>query len=83
MKKFYIYESHLGGLFYTDHELTRQQRYCEQCGDTDWLACVATKPGDVLRCFADDIDIGGRGGYDGNYIIEFLESVPWEYEEEE
>ena len=36
MKKVYIYESHLGGGFYTSSEsLDYEDLYCETCGDTD------------------------------------------------
>ena len=31
----YIYESHMGSLFTSDYELSYEERYCEQCGDSD------------------------------------------------
>jgi len=32
-----IYENHLdGGLYTSDTELSWEQLYCEQCGDSDW-----------------------------------------------
>ena len=31
----YLYESHLGGYYVTDHELSLDERYCETCGDAD------------------------------------------------
>lgn len=37
MKIFYIYDSHLGGVYVTDRELTRDEEYCDQCGDFDVL----------------------------------------------
>lgn len=37
----YIYESHLGGLYISDEELSLDETYCETCGDCDWLGCMA------------------------------------------
>lgn len=37
----YIYESHLGGLYISDEELSLDEMYCETCGDYDYLGCVA------------------------------------------
>ena len=31
----YLYLSCLGNFFETDHELSRSETYCEQCGDID------------------------------------------------
>lgn len=31
----YIYESHLGGLYISDEELSLDETYCETCGDCD------------------------------------------------
>ena len=40
----YVYESHMGGLFALDYELNFEERYCEQCGDSDWeLGCANTR----------------------------------------
>lgn len=35
---YYVYEDHLSGKFYiTNNEQSYEERYCEQCGDSDWL----------------------------------------------
>lgn len=31
----YLYASHMGGYYVTDHELSPDEQYCEQCGDSD------------------------------------------------
>ena len=43
MEKYYIYEGHLGGYFWTLYELGGDYDedgydalYCESCGDSDW-----------------------------------------------
>lgn len=33
----YIYASHMGGLFASSNELSYEQLYCEECGDSDSL----------------------------------------------
>lgn len=33
----YIYKSHMGGCYLTFHEMSVEDTYCEQCGDTDML----------------------------------------------
>lgn len=30
---YYLYESHLGGVYWTDEEESFEERYCETCGD--------------------------------------------------
>lgn len=32
----YIYESHLGGIYFSEEELDDEFLYCDQCGDDDW-----------------------------------------------
>ena len=31
----FIYEGHMGGFFTSDHQLSFDEIYCEQCGDSD------------------------------------------------
>lgn len=31
----YVYESHMGGLYAGDYELSYEQRYCDLCDETD------------------------------------------------
>ena len=63
----YLYESHIGGLYVTDEELTDDKLYCEQCGDSDMLLCTVENTYDL--CAVSDIlkektDLFGSGGYD-------------------
>ena len=68
----YIYESHLGGLFYSEHPLSDDRLYCETCGDYDHElgnAETRAKAWEMLEYLA---DINGSGGYDNDYLEEFL-----------
>ena len=31
----YLYESHLGGLYWSENEYAHEDLYCEECGDSD------------------------------------------------
>ena len=33
----FVYESHMGGFFVSDEELSYEECSCEVCGDRDWL----------------------------------------------
>ena len=37
----YVYESHMGGYFTTDEQLTLDEEHCDQCGDSDWYLGTA------------------------------------------
>ena len=78
-KTVYIYENHIdGGLYDSDHKLSYKERYCESCGDLDWLVCEATSPDDIWRAVEDEIDVDGSGGWDRKYVEEFINSIQWE-----
>lgn len=70
----YLYESHLGQTLYTtDMPLFDEELYCEVCGDSDWGFGWVETPDEVLRLLADRISVSPEdGGYDLDYIIEFL-----------
>lgn len=34
---YYLYENHMGGMFYTYEERDYEDMYCETCGDSDWF----------------------------------------------
>lgn len=37
MTTYYIYENHLGGgVWWSEHESSYDDLYCETCGDSDW-----------------------------------------------
>ena len=68
----YIYESHLGGLYISDRELSLDEAYCETCGDYDMLACIADNCIDVAEYLRSRLDVFGLGGLDMEYCIDFF-----------
>lgn len=68
----YIYESCMGSLYTSDHELSYGERHCEQCGGSDWCIGSATTGEEAWNLFKYDTDINGSGGWDYNYIREFI-----------
>lgn len=34
---YYLYESHLGGVYWTTEQQSFEDLYCEECGDSNWL----------------------------------------------
>ena len=73
----YIYESHLGGLYTSNEYLDYDDLYCEQCGDSDWLIGCATIRAEAWKLLKDDTDMNGSGGWDYNYVQEFIK-VNWD-----
>lgn len=73
----YIYEGHLGSLYISICELDFDELYCEECGDCDWLVGYAETREEALKLLNDITDIDGSGGYDYDYIQEFLKEN-WE-----
>lgn len=72
----YIYESHIGGLFVSDEILDYKQTYCETCGDSDYLLGYAETREEAWNLLKDDTNINGSGGWDYEYVQEFLKN--WE-----
>lgn len=72
----YIYESHMGGLFVFDEVLDCEQTYCETCGDSDFLLGYAETREEAWELLKDDTDINGSGGWNYDYVQEFLKN--WE-----
>lgn len=72
----YIYESHMGSLFVSDDILDYEQTYCETCGDYDCLIGYAETREEAWNLLKDDTDINGSGGWNYDYVQEFLEN--WE-----
>lgn len=73
----YIYESHLGGLYTSDECLDYDDLYCEQCGDSDQPIGYAATKAEAWELLKDDTDINGSGGWDYNYVQEFIK-VNWD-----
>ena len=72
----YIYQSHMGGLFVSDEILDYEQTYCEECGDSDYLIGYAETKEEACNLLKDDTDINGSGGWNYEYVQEFLKN--WE-----
>ncbi|MBC5688099.1 hypothetical protein H8S37_04015 [Mediterraneibacter sp. NSJ-55] len=68
----YIYESHMGGLFTSDQELDVEECHCETCGDYDWLIGEADTKEEAWELLKDDTNINDSGGWDYEYIQNFL-----------
>ena len=73
----YIYESHLGNLYTSIYELDYDELYCEQCGDSDWLIGYATTKEEAWDLLKRDVDINGSGGWDYDYVQNFI-NINWE-----
>lgn len=63
----YLYESHLGGFYFTDEELSWEDRYCEQCGDSDWLVACIDNARDFTEAITYIYDVCGE-----EYAEEFV-----------
>lgn len=72
----YIYEGHMGDLYVTDEALDDEDLYCEVCGDSDWLIGYAETREEAWGLLKDITDINGSGGWDYDYVQEFLKN--WE-----
>lgn len=68
----YIYEGHMGSLYTSDHELSYEERHCEQCGDSDWLVGYAMTGEEAWGLLKWYTDINGSGGWDYDYVREFI-----------
>lgn len=66
----------MGSLFVSDDILDYEQTYCETCGDYDCLIGYAETREKAWNLLKDDTDINGSGGWDYEYVQEFLEN--WE-----
>lgn len=62
----------MGGLYTSDDLLGYDELYCEQCGDSDWLIGYAETKEEAWRLLKDDTDINGFGGWDYNYVLNFI-----------
>lgn len=69
----YIYEGHMGGLYVSDEPLDYEQIYCETCGDSDLLIGYVSNREEAWNLLKDDTNINSSGGWDYEYIQEFLD----------
>lgn len=71
----YIYESHLGGIYFSDCEYDYDELYCEQCGDYDKFIGTANTANTAKEAIGHlaaygMINIDDCGGYDLEYVLE-------------
>lgn len=62
----------MGSLFTTDELLSYEECYCETCGDSDWLIGEADTRKEAWELLKDEIDINGSGGWDFEYVANFI-----------
>lgn len=70
----YIYESHMGSLFVSDDILDYEQTYCETCGGSDFLLGYAETKEEAWELLKDNTDINSSGGWNYEYVQEFLKN---------
>lgn len=68
----YIYEDHMGGLYTSDRQLDYEERYCEQCRDSDWLIGCAYTRQEAWNLLKGNNGTDSFYGYDYNYILAFI-----------
>jgi DNA-dependent RNA polymerase auxiliary subunit epsilon len=69
----YIYEDHLyGGLYISDHEQSYEERYCSQCGDSDWLYTTIQSEDDIKHFVEDNTH---SELFDIEYILEIANEL--------
>lgn len=73
----YIYESHMGDLFTSGLELSWEECYCETCGDSDKYIGYADTRKAAWDLLKDDTNINGSGGWDYDYVQEFI-NASWD-----
>ena len=54
-----------------------EETYCETCGDSDWFIGYADNRKEAWDLLKSETDIDGSGGYDYEYVKEFIEAN-WE-----
>lgn len=70
----YLYESHMGGIYFSETELDYDDLYCETCGDSDFLLGRVETFEDAWNLLRDDIDFCGSGGWNLGYVFPKLVS---------
>lgn len=64
----YIYESHLGGLYYSKKKIPFLFRYCATCGDWDCLICSIEDANQAYKYLK-------KLKYDKKYIKNFIKEL--------
>ncbi|NLE04998.1 MAG: hypothetical protein GX638_09375 [Crenarchaeota archaeon] len=65
----------MGGLYAEDELLDYEALYCETCGDSDCLVGYVENREEAWKLFEGEIDINGSGGWDYDYMKDFINSL--------
>ena len=64
----FVYESHMGGFFVSEEELSYEECSCEVCGDSDWFIGEAETKEEAREIIKNEFIY-----YDKEEVEEFLE----------
>ena len=70
----YIYESHMGGIYFDTENKPISELYCKTCGDYDWCLGKVETLEACWEFIKDKCDIDGRGGWSLQYIYPIIVS---------
>jgi hypothetical protein len=62
----------MGSLYVSSYFLDFDDLYCDECGDSDTLIGYAETIKEAWDLLRDSIDTNGSGGWDYNYVKEFI-----------
>ena len=68
----YIYDSHTGGIFFSDTILDYEELYCETCNDCDHLIGSFETLQDLWELLEPECDIDGCGGWSLQYLFPII-----------
>ena len=68
----YFYESHIGGLYYSEAPLQWESLYCEECGEQDIELGKAETVQEGLELLSNVTKINGACGYYLEYALDVL-----------
>ena len=68
----YLYDNHLGGIYFSDAELSFEELFCEQCGDSDYFIGTFETLSDLWNLLKSECSINGTGGYSLQYIFPII-----------
>ena len=68
----YLYESHVGGLYSSDHERNHVELWCDMCCDMDCHVGQFESIADFWNLIKDKCDINGSGDWSLQYIYPYI-----------
>lgn len=72
----YLYRSHMGGFYTSDHELSDVETHCDTCSDWDDLLGIARNARDLWALMVPEVSIFGSGGVQLEHAYEVLTGKP-------